>query len=194
MQNIEFKCELRDLTAARVQCQSLGARHVSTIRQIDTYFRLPDGRLKKREVEGDPVEWIFYHRQDRLTPKMSQFTLYTDQQARTRWGTVALKPWLAVRKKREIYLKENVRIHLDDVDVLGTFIEFEALVSPRFNVRVCHEEIAALRKAFGPILGETIAQSYSDLMDQQRRARTKNWSASSTPRPCGPGWPPPSRR
>ena len=49
MQNIEFKAELRDIDAARIQCTVLDARHIGQLRQTDTYFRMPDGRLKKRE-------------------------------------------------------------------------------------------------------------------------------------------------
>ena len=32
-----------------------------------------------------------------------------------------------VRKRREIFLVDNVRIHLDEVDGLGTFVELEAV-------------------------------------------------------------------
>jgi predicted adenylyl cyclase CyaB len=40
-----------------------------------------------------------------------------------------------VEKKREIYLYENVRIHLDDVKNLGSFLEFEAVLDEKFNNR-----------------------------------------------------------
>lgn len=169
MQNIEFKCELRDLVAARAQCRILGADRIGRMTQLDTYYRLPAGRLKKREVDGEPIEWIFYHRSDRLTPKMSHFKIYSEEQARLRWGLVSLRQWLCIRKRREVYLKENVRIHLDEVDRLGTFIEFEALVSPKFNVRICHEQIGRLRAEFAPVLGEVISGSYADLLDSLLR-------------------------
>jgi len=169
MQNIEFKCELLDIGAAQVQCQMLGAECVGRLEQTDTYFKLPDGRLKRREVPGDPVEWIFYHRPDRVTPKMSHFMIYSEEQARARWGVLPLKEWVTVRKVREVFLLENLRIHLDDVDELGWFIEFEAQVSPKYNVRVCHVQIAKMRRQFGPILGEAIAAGYADLMDRFQR-------------------------
>ena len=38
-----------------------------------------------------------------------------------------------VRKRREIYLWQNVRIHLDDVEGLGQFLEFEAVLSPEID-------------------------------------------------------------
>jgi adenylate cyclase class 2 len=184
MQNIEFKAELRNVEAARRQCKLIQAEHAGHMRQVDTYFRLPDGRLKKREIPNQPVAWIFYHRPDRITPKMSNYTILNDEQARRRWGTHGLKPWLTVAKTRELWMIGDVRIHLDDVDDLGTFIEFEAVVSRHFDVRMCHAAIAELRAHFGPLLGEPVAVSYSDLMQQvqaekEQSARPQKRSSAS---------------
>jgi adenylate cyclase class 2 len=167
MQNIEFKAELRDIEAARQQCRLVGAELLQRLRQRDTYFRMADGRLKKREIDGKRVQWVYYHRPDRVSPRMSNYTLLTDVQAKRRWGTRNLKPWLMVEKTREVWIVDDVRIHLDDVKDLGTFIEFEALVSRRFNVTACHEAIARLREAFMPLMGEPISVSYSDLLQLQ---------------------------
>lgn len=166
MQNIEFKAELRNLSAARKQCELLGAERIGELRQNDTYYRLADGRLKRRETLGEPVEWIFYHRPDRVSPRMSNYTILNTEQARRRWGTHSLTPWLTVSKVREAWMLGDVRIHLDEVDGLGTFIEFEALVSRRFDVKMCHEAVKELRKTFAPLLGEPISKSYSDLVEQ----------------------------
>ena len=166
MQNIEFKAELRNLEAARRQCKLIGSERVGEFQQVDTYYRLADGRLKRRETQGEPVEWIFYHRPDRVSPKMSNYTILTDEQARRRWGTHGLKPWLTVSKTRELWMIGDVRIHLDQVDDLGTFIEFEALVSRRFDVKMCHAAIAELRERFQPLMGEPLSVSYSDLLQQ----------------------------
>src|SRR5687768_9332657 len=127
MQNIEFKAELRNLEAARRQCKLIGAQCIGELLQTDTYFRMPDGRLKKREAPGEPIEWILYHRPDRVSPKMSNYTILNDDQARRRWGTHSLKPWLTVTKSRELWMLGDVRIHLDQIKDLGAFIEFEAV-------------------------------------------------------------------
>lgn len=166
MQNIEFKAELRNIEAARRQCKLIGAERIGAMRQIDTYFRLADGRLKKREASGEPIEWIYYHRSDRVTPKLSNYTILSDEQARRRWGTHSLTPWLAISKTRELWMLDDVRIHIDQVDDLGLFIEFEAIVSRRFDVKQCHAALSELRDEFGPLLGEPISVSYSDLMQQ----------------------------
>jgi adenylate cyclase class IV len=166
MQNIEFKAELRNLEAARRVCKLVGAQKMGQLKQVDTYFKLPDGRLKKREATGEPIEWIFYHRPNRISPKMSNYTILTDEQARRRWGTQSLTTWLIVNKTRDLWLLGEVRIHLDDIQDLGHFIEFEAMVSRRFDVKMCHNAIAELREKFQPLLGEPISVSYSDLIQQ----------------------------
>ena len=164
MQNIEFKSSLSDIVAAQAQCRQLGARHITRLEQTDIYYRLPDGRLKRRSAPGEPIEWIFYHRKDAVRPRMSNYTILSDAQARLRWGTHSLREWLTVKKSRDLWMLDNVRIHLDEVDDLGTFLEFEAMVSKLHTVKTCHEQVATLREVFGPILGEPVSSSYSDLM------------------------------
>lgn len=164
MQNIEFKAELRNIEAARTQCAALPAVHIGTLTQTDLYFKLSDGRLKRRSAPGEPVEWIFYHRPDRASPRMSNYSILSDEQAKRRWGTESLKPWLTVVKLRDLWMFGEVRIHMDEVEGLGCFLEFEAKVSRRFNVKACHDAIAELRNVFAPVLGEPVSASYSDLM------------------------------
>jgi adenylate cyclase class IV len=164
MQNIEFKAELRDIEAARAQCAALGATREGAFRQRDTYYQLSDGRLKKREEPQETAVWIYYHRPDLVRPRMSNYTILTSDQARLRWGVDDIEPWLAVEKVRELWLLDNVRIHLDVVEGLGLYVEFEAIVSRDHDVEACHRAIARLRTSFEPILGEPISASYSDLV------------------------------
>ncbi len=166
MQNIEFKAELRDPDAARCQCEVLGATQAGVLRQTDTYYKLADGRLKRRQTPDEPTEWIYYHRPDSIRPRMSNYSILSDVQAKRRWGSQSLREWVGVIKKRELWMFENIRIHLDEVEQLGWFIEFEAMVSQKHNVKECHASIQSLREAFGPTLGEPVSAGYSDLMAQ----------------------------
>ncbi len=164
MINVEFKAELRDADLARAALRAFGALPAGELEQTDTYFRVADGRLKKRETTGEPVEWVFYDRENRSLPKLSRFTIYDDAAARERFGARPLPVWLTVRKTRELWLTGGVRIHLDEVEHLGRYLEIEALVSPKQNVSKCHEAVAALREKLGPALGEPISCGYSDLL------------------------------
>jgi adenylate cyclase class IV len=164
MQNVDFKCELRDPALCRAALRKLGGQYVATVDQRDTYYRVPDGRLKKRESEDEPTEYVLYHRLDRVTPKLSHFTVYTEEQIRERFGARELPVWLTVNKTREIYMWESAHVHLDRVARLGWFLEIDALVAPHQHVGRCHELIARLRGLLGPALGGAIATSYAELM------------------------------
>lgn len=164
MLNVEYKAELRDIALARTICRAIRATHIATLRQTDTYYRVAQGRLKRRDCEGEPVEYIYYDRANRAQPKLSLFNVYSERQARERYGEQELPIWVVVRKTRELYILDNVRIHLDRVDGLGDFLEFEAIVSRTQNVAKCHRDLAGLREKLGPAIGEAIGMSYSDML------------------------------
>ncbi len=168
MQNIELKAELRDIETARAVCRSVGAQRIGTLRQTDTYYMLADGRLKKREAPGEPTEWIFYHRPDSILPRKSSYTILSEDQARVRWGTQSLRTWVTVVKTRELWMVDNIRIHLDTVDELGTFLELEGMVSEQYDASDCQQAVVDLRSEFMPILGEMISVGYSDLLQQHQ--------------------------
>jgi len=54
-----------------------------------------------------------------------------------------------VLKTRGLLLWRGVRIHLDDVDGLGTFVELEAVVGPAGDEAECAARVAELRVALG---------------------------------------------
>ncbi|GJQ29870.1 MAG: hypothetical protein HBSAPP03_17540 [Phycisphaerae bacterium] len=177
MRNVEFKAELRDPDLARAILRALGATRILEFGQVDTYFRVPDGRLKRRETDDEPPEWIFYARPNQSGPKVSDFTILDEPRALERYGTEPLPVWVVVRKRRELWMRGSVRVHLDDVERLGRFLELESLVTrdmPEGRARHALEEI---RRALTPVLGEPIDRSYSDLVAAEedhaaeRRAR-----------------------
>ncbi len=164
MQNVEYKCELRDPEIARAVLQRIGGRRVNSVRQDDVYFKMFEGRLKKRKAEGEPLEWIQYHRQDRLGSKLCHFKIMSESEARLRFGERPMPEWVRVGKTRELWMYGSARVHIDEVDNLGMFFEIEALVTPRQHIGRCHRLIRSLLTRFGPTLGEPIACSYGDMM------------------------------
>lgn len=168
MQCVEFKSELRDPDAARAGCQRAYGPMISTGCWTETYFKLHDGRLKRRECEGEQPQWIFYHRLDRIRPRLCTFSILSDAQAQTRWGTAGLKPWVTIRKQRSMWMVDQVRVHIDHIEGLGWFLELETLVGRRHPVIEAHEAITMLREVFSPVLGEAISASYADLVAQQQ--------------------------
>ena len=67
-----------------------------------------------------------------------------------------------VKKKRRLFLYKNARIHLDTVEQLGNFIEFEVVVTQgKKQARKIFQELV---EAFGIKDSQTIEGSYSDMV------------------------------
>jgi adenylate cyclase class 2 len=173
VQNVEFKAELRDPGLARSICRALGAHQVADFEQVDTYFRLPDARLKKRETTGEPAEWILYDRPNQVGSKLSTFHIYSEDEAAERFGEMQRRPWVVVRKHRELWMHDHVRIHLDEVDGLGAFIEFEALICARQKKEDAEGAVMNLRKQLAPAIGEPVAVGYSDLLGSVQESESE---------------------
>lgn len=129
MPNIEIKATYQDLEKARQLCQNLGAKFVGVDRQIDTYFRVPNGRLKLRESSLSDAFLIPYLRPDQAGPKKSSYTRLKVEEIENTKSLLSQMMGidLVVDKSREIYLIGNVRVHLDKVANIGQFFEFEAV-------------------------------------------------------------------
>lgn len=175
MRNIEIKAELKDLELARLIVQRVGASRIGLIHQIDTYYNVPDCRLKKREAvmngHPEPVEYIRYERADEVSAKLSSFSILSENEFAQKFGEMPLPVSMIVEKTRELWMIDSLRIHLDDVRHLGRFFEIEALVTPRQNIARCHARIAHLRRHFEPALGELISGSYCDLLDRDHKTK-----------------------
>jgi adenylate cyclase class 2 len=96
--------------------------------QRDTYFRARHGRLKLREEEGAEAHLIAYERPDRRGQRESRYRLVTVEKPAEIKAVLAITLGIGpvVAKERRLFLWEGVRIHLDRVDRLGHFVEFEA--------------------------------------------------------------------
>jgi predicted adenylyl cyclase CyaB len=164
--NIELKARCRDLTSAANAARSLGAVRQGVLMQTDTYFHVSRGRLKLREHEGGRAELIAYSRPDHPEFRSSEYHVVLVP------NPAELKAALAsalgvrgeVRKRRELYLWHNVRIHLDDVKGLGTFVEFEAVLTPGEDEAHSLRRLDELTRALRIQPGDRIAVSYSDLL------------------------------
>lgn len=166
MQNIEVKAICRDLTTARRVAAGLGARCHGTIHQVDTYFRVPNGRLKLRQATPGRDELVYYRRPDEPQPKVSDYQVVevTQSDALCALLAEALGVVARVVKQRELWLLDDIRIHLDTVEGLGFFIEFEVLVSDGRTEASCRAQAAELLAVFSLTDDDLVAGSYADLL------------------------------
>lgn len=165
--NVEIKARCFHPERVEAFLLSANARFVGIDHQIDTYFNCPNGRLKLRRgnIENN---LIFYKRPDSKGPKQSDFQLspVTNGDAMQALLTNALGVKITVDKKRQIYFIDNIKIHLDEVASLGSFVEIEAsnLYHPHKTVEELHAQCNELMKVLAIEEKHLIDKSYSDMV------------------------------
>jgi adenylate cyclase class 2 len=161
---VEFKAHCRDHDRIREILKSKNARFAGEDHQIDTYFRVHNGRLKLREgnIENS---LIFYSRSNQAGPKQSAVTMSAVPAGSDMRVVLskALGVLVTVDKRREIYFVENVKIHLDRVEQLGEFVEVEAIGSAAEAAKL-QEQCDRFLFDFGVAEADLVAESYSDLL------------------------------
>lgn len=167
MQNIEIKAKYTNHDKARQLCQDLGAACLGTVRQIDTYFRVQKGRLKLREQDAGTAELIAYVRPDQEVPKCSEFVVIKVDCPTTvkEIFSALLSVETVVQKSRTIYILDSARIHIDEVDGMGRFLEVEVLCGSGDDAAIQTATIRALElmKAFEITPKDLIPGSYREL-------------------------------
>lgn len=164
--NIEIKARCENLDLFKSRLVQLPVTFEGEDIQIDTFFNAPNGRIKLREsrLYGDIL--IPYTRPDEQGPKQSTYELIpvsSPLKIKMLLGEIlGLKG--EVRKKRSIYFFENVRIHLDEVQKLGSFTEFEAVVDDENDIEENRVKTQWLLEYFRITEDQLVKVAYADLL------------------------------
>lgn len=164
--NVEIKARCDNHDKIREILVSKKADFKGTDHQIDTYFKVPNGRLKLREGNIEN-HLIFYEREDKEGPKQSNVTLFDNKPGSLLKEilTKSLGILAVVDKKREIYFIENVKFHIDTVENLGTFMEIEAIDSDgTIGKDKLQEQCQYYLDLFGIRQNDLLSKSYSDML------------------------------
>ncbi len=164
--NVEIKAKCSQHEKIRNILKELDADFKGTDHQIDTYYRVRNGRLKLREGNIEQ-SLIHYHREDISEPKQSKVLLYKTESDSflKKILTRSLGVWVVVDKTREIYFVDNVKFHLDIVKYLGTFLEIEAIDKDgAIGKEKLQNQCMSYLNKFDIKESDLIALSYSDLL------------------------------
>lgn len=167
MKNLEIKAKISNLQYALDIAATLTGNGFEEIYQTDTYFNIHEGRLKLRKY-GDIAELIFYKRPDGREPEWSNYLISEVK------SPIVIKEILesihgvktVVKKRRRLFLLENTRIHIDEVDNLGIFLEFEVVTNENTNPDDSRKTIDMLISEFGIEENDLIEASYCDLQEE----------------------------
>ena len=165
MKNLEFKANCDSLDVLRQRLANLQAEHRHTMKQLDTYFNVPQGRLKLREINTHDAELIYYERSDLAESRYSNYQICDipepmafKQIATMAWGVKGV-----VEKRRELWMFGDTRIHLDEVKNLGQFVELETVIRNQTEEEA-QAEHQLVKDALGIQEEDLISVSYSDLI------------------------------
>ena len=164
--NIEIKARVRDFEDIRRRAEKLSDTPAEVIPQEDTFFNTSTGRLKLRILEPDQGQLIYYVRPNQEGPKRSDYhlSLTSDPENLKRALELAYGIRGVVRKTRYLYLVGQTRVHLDDVEGLGRFMELEVVMSEGQSDAEGQAIAESLMKALGVEKSDLLEGAYMDLL------------------------------
>jgi predicted adenylyl cyclase CyaB len=129
--NVEIKARIRSLDEMHQRLSILSDRPAQLIIQEDKFFQVERGSLKLRKFNESHAQLIYYQRDNALGPKLSNYQI-ADSDSPADLESVlsqALVVRGTVKKKRWLFKVGSTRIHLDEVESLGAFIEIEVVLN-----------------------------------------------------------------
>ena len=130
--NIEIKSYAYDIECLRETLEAMSDTAVEVFKQEDVFFSVATGRLKLRILGDGRGELIHYDRPDIGGPRVSHYLIAPPSAPETLMTILSrvLKTVGTVRKRRSLYRVGQTRIHLDQVEKLGDFVELEVVLRP----------------------------------------------------------------
>ncbi|MDI6778708.1 MAG: class IV adenylate cyclase [Bacteroidota bacterium] len=162
--NLELKAKVNSKDNIKSLLNDLGATFECKMVQVDTYFNVSKGRLKLREIDKKESQLIYYNRKESTTEMWSNYQIVkVDEPGRLKEVLAASNGIRVVMKKfRELYKYENCRIHIDDVEELGSFMELEVIHND--SESKTKELFDMIKEKLSAEIEENINESYSDLL------------------------------
>jgi predicted adenylyl cyclase CyaB len=166
--NVEIKARVGDLAEVRLRVSAV-ASQPQLLTQTDTFFLVLQGRLKLREFGDGSGELIAYDRPNDAGPKESSYTVARLDNASA--ISEALTRSLAVRgrvvKRREVFFVGRTRVHLDQVEHLGAFIELEVVLRDGESTSAGERQAFELMDQLGISEIDLVPEAYIDLLERK---------------------------
>jgi len=167
--NIEIKARVDDFEALKTRAKSISDKPLEVIPQEDTFFNTEKGRLKLRLLAPDLGYLIYYERPDQDGPKRSDYHLAktNDPEDLKTALSLALGVRGVVKKTRYLYMVGQTRIHVDDVEGLGHFMELEVVMREDQEDAEGQAIAEDLMRRLGVREDALVEGAYMDLLESQ---------------------------
>lgn len=165
--NIEIKARARNFEEIKARAEKLSDKPVEVIPQEDIFFNTPQGRLKLRILSGEKSQLIYYTRPDQEGPKRSDYHIFhtSDPESLKRILELTYGIRGIVRKTRYLYLVGQTRVHLDDVEGLGPFMELEVVLQEGQRDSEGQAIAKDLMERLGVARSDLLDGAYMDLLE-----------------------------
>jgi len=165
--NIEIKAKIRDFDQLKQRVEQISDTPVEVIFQTDTFYHTSTGRLKLRQL-ADHGQLIYYERADVSGPKQSNYFISRTNEPASLAEVLSLALGVrgVVRKQRLLYWVGKTRIHLDQVEGLGNFLELEVVLDEDDTLEEGERIAAKLMQTLGIEEADLVEGAYMDLLDQ----------------------------
>ena len=169
--NVEVKARVTDFDGLRRRAESMSDTPVEVLDQRDTFFVVPHGRLKLRVLAPDACELIYYERPDDTGAKVSEYYVIrsSDPETFLKVLSAALEIRGVVAKRRFLYRIGRTRVHLDDVEGLGTFMELEVVLDEGQSSEEGHAVAEKLLEDLDIGEADRVSGAYIDLLEVDGR-------------------------
>ncbi|HVE48342.1 MAG TPA: class IV adenylate cyclase [Casimicrobiaceae bacterium] len=164
--NVEIKARVASIHALTSRVAAIATAGPDYIDQDDTFFRCSNGRLKLRVFSGGGGELIFYRRADNAGPRESFYLCSPTVSADTLRDSLSIAYGQAgrLKKRRTVFFVDRTRVHLDNVEGLGEFVEIEVVLEEDEQVERGIAEANSLLATLGISSSQLIAGAYVDLL------------------------------
>ncbi|HSM71853.1 MAG TPA: class IV adenylate cyclase [Anaerolineales bacterium] len=166
--NIEIKARVGDFEGLKARAENLSDSSAEVIPQEDIFFNVPQGRLKLRILAPDHGQLIYYTRPDQEGPKRSEYHIAETADPGNLKRVLELSYGIrgVVKKTRYLYLIGQTRIHLDDVEGLGQYIELEVVMRDGQEDAEGQEIAEGLMASLGVERSDLLQGAYMDLLEK----------------------------
>ncbi len=162
--NLEVKIQLDKFDNILDTLSELGVKKIKELEQSDVYYENKNMKVKLR-IENDEYFLIKYLRDENADNRWSNYELLKLEGDNPRkYLSDLMTEKIVVNKKRKLFIYDNTRIHLDEVENLGKFIELETkVIDSEENAERRFKELV---KLLNLNLNKQIRSGYKELIEK----------------------------
>uniref|UniRef100_A0A1I7Y5I1 CYTH domain-containing protein n=1 Tax=Steinernema glaseri TaxID=37863 RepID=A0A1I7Y5I1_9BILA len=167
VKSITMKARVDNLEAMSAAIFSLTDSQGESAAQEDIYFTVTNGHLKLRINHPSKHYGTLIHYKNNyrsgININEARVTTLDDVEPIKKTLSTALGVLGLIEKERRVYVKDNIRINLDEVDKLGLFVYIEVFTNAQ-DVTAPMKSVMEIQKQLGIKDRDVIAKSYIDML------------------------------